>query len=47
MTNEVTPDKVERIITANNNEKFDEIAKLMVNNAGKDFDIFSGMRRKM
>lgn len=25
MTNEVTPDKVERIITANNNEKFDEI----------------------
>lgn len=40
MTNEVTPDKVERIITANNNEKFDEIAKLMVNNAGKDFDIY-------
>ena len=26
---------------------FDEIAKLMVNNAGKDFDIFSGMRRRM
>lgn len=40
MINEVTPDKVERIITANNNEKFDEITKLMVNNAGKDFDIY-------
>lgn len=40
MTNEVTPDKVERIITANSNEKFEEIAKLRANNAGKDFDIY-------
>ncbi len=40
MINEVSPNKVERIITVNSNEKFDEIAKLMVNNAGKDFDIY-------
>ena len=40
MTNEVSPDKFERIITANSNEKFDEIAKLMVNNAGKEFNIY-------
>lgn len=40
MSNYVHPNNFERIITANNLEKFPEVAKLMVNNAGKNFDIY-------
>ena len=40
MSQDVHPGIFERIITANNIEKFSEIAKLMANNAGKDFKIY-------
>ena len=40
MSEEVHPEIFERIITANNNEKFNEIAKLIANNAGKKFKIY-------
>lgn len=40
MSRDVHPETFERIITANNIEKFNEIAKLMANNAGKDFKIY-------
>lgn len=40
MSQDVHPENFERIITANNVEKFNEIAKLMANNTGKDFKIY-------
>lgn len=40
MTQEVHPESFERIITANNSEKFSEVAKLMANNAGKNLKIY-------
>ena len=40
MSQKVHPETFERIITANNSEKFNEIAKLMANNTGKDFKIY-------
>ncbi|MCH5209818.1 MAG: hypothetical protein J1F01_02535 [Oscillospiraceae bacterium] len=40
MSRDVHPETFERIIAANNTEKFNEIAKLMVNNAGKNFKIY-------
>lgn len=40
MSQDVHPETFERIITANNVEKFNEIAKLMANNTGKDFKIY-------
>lgn len=40
MSRDVHPETFERIIAANNVEKFNEIAKLMVNNAGKNFKIY-------
>lgn len=40
MSHNIHPDTFERIIAANNSEKFDEIAKLMANNTGKDFTIY-------
>lgn len=40
MSNDVCPESFERIIAANNIEKFNEIAKLMANNAGKNFKIY-------
>lgn len=40
MSQNVHPEAFERIIAANNNEKFNEIAKLMANNTGKNFKIY-------
>lgn len=40
MTQEVHPQSFEQIIAANSIEKFNQIAKLMVNNAGKNFKIY-------
>lgn len=40
MSQEIHPKSFERIITANSSEKFNEIAKLMANNAGKNFKIY-------
>lgn len=40
MSRDVHPETFERIIAANNKEKFIEITKLMANNAGKNFKIF-------
>lgn len=40
MSRDVHPESFERIIAANNIEKFNEIAKLMANNAGKNFKIY-------
>lgn len=40
MSQTVHPETFERIIAANNVEKFNEIAKLMANNTGKDFKIY-------
>lgn len=40
MSRDVHPKTFERIIAANNVEKFNEVAKLMANNAGKDFKIY-------
>lgn len=40
MSQPLHPNTFERIISANNIEKFDEIAKLMANNIGKDFKIY-------
>lgn len=40
MSQDVHPETFERIIAANNSEKFNEIAKLMANNAGKNFKIY-------
>lgn len=40
MSQSVHPETFERIIAANNVEKFNEIAKLMANNAGKNFKIY-------
>ena len=40
MSHDVHPETFERIIAANNSEKFNEIAKLMANNTGKDFKIY-------
>lgn len=40
MSRDVHPETFERIIAANNIEKFNEIAKLMANNAGKNFKIY-------
>lgn len=40
MSQNVHPETFERIITANNVEKFSEIARLMANNIGKNFKIY-------
>ena len=40
MSQDVHPETFERIIAANNREKFNEIAKLMANNTGKNFKIY-------
>lgn len=40
MSRNVHPETFERIIAANNVEKFNEIAKLMANNTGKNFKIY-------
>lgn len=40
MSRDIHPETFERIIAANNVEKFNEIAKLMANNAGRDFKIY-------
>lgn len=40
MSQNVHPETFERIIAANNVEKFNEIAKLMANNTGKNFKIY-------
>ncbi len=40
MSQDVHPETFERIIAANNVEKFNEIAKLMANNTGKNFKIY-------
>ena len=40
MSRNVHPETFERIIAANNIEKFSEIAKLMANNTGKNFKIY-------
>ncbi len=40
MSHDVHPETFERIIAANNSEKFNEIVKLMVNNTGKNFKIY-------
>ena len=40
MSQDVHPETFERIIAANNIEKFNEIAKLMANNTGKNFKIY-------
>lgn len=40
MSQEVHPETFERIITANNAEKYNEIAKLMANNTGKNLKIY-------
>lgn len=40
MSQDVHPETFERIIAANNIEKFSEIAKLMANNIGKNFKIY-------
>lgn len=40
MSRNVHPESFERIIAANDHEKFNEIAKLMANNAGKNFKIY-------
>lgn len=40
MSQDIHPEVFERIIAANNVEKFNEISKLMANNTGKDFKIY-------
>ncbi|MCH5279358.1 MAG: hypothetical protein J1E60_06145 [Christensenellaceae bacterium] len=40
MSRSIHPESFERIIAANNIEKFNEVVKLMVNNAGKNFKIY-------
>lgn len=40
MLRDVHPETFERIIAANNVEKFNEVAKLMANNTGKNFKIY-------
>ena len=40
MSRNIHPESFERIITANNLEKFNEVVKLMVNNTGKNFRIY-------
>lgn len=40
MLRDVHPETFERIIAANNTEKFNEVAKLMANNTGKNFKIY-------
>lgn len=40
MSRDVHPETFERIIAANNMEKFNEISKLMATNVGKDFKIY-------
>lgn len=40
MSGDVHPESFERIITANNSEKFTEVAKLMASNAGQNFKIY-------
>lgn len=40
MSHDVHPESFERIIAANDSEKFNEVVKLMVNNAGKNFKIY-------
>lgn len=40
MSRDVHPESFERIIAANDVEKFNEIAKLMANNTGKNFKIY-------
>lgn len=40
MSHQVHPESFERIIAANNVEKFTEVVKLMVNNAGHNFKIY-------
>lgn len=40
MSRSIHPESFERIIAANNTEKFNEVVKLMVNNTGKNFKIY-------